>query len=88
MLYKHIILSGQSIPDTVQMQRSDVKHFSLDEFFVGNSHCVSSDTRDLQRSPDLAELVVPGRVPGNRATSDEPGSCTYLPFSQQLKSGH
>lgn len=31
MLYKHLILSGQSIPDTVQMQHSNGKHFSSDD---------------------------------------------------------
>lgn len=74
MLYKHIILSGQSIPDTVQMQHFNAECFSLDELFIGNPHC---DTGDLQYLPDLAESVVSGKAPDSRAASDERGSSPW-----------
>lgn len=74
MLYKHIILYGQSIPDTVQMPHSNAKHFSLDALFIGNSRC---DTRDLQLTGNLiwlsrwrpAKLVV---APPNRSLVAHP----------------
>lgn len=65
MLYKCIVLSGQSILDRVQMQ-----HFNAD--ILAWISCLSlaftlscSDTRDHLCSSDLAKIVIPGKDPGN-----------------------
>lgn len=48
MLYKHIILSGQSIPDPVQMQHCDAKHsLGMSSLWVALT-APPSDTRDLR----------------------------------------
>lgn len=65
MLYKCIVLSGQSLLDPVQMQ-----HFNADILAwisrLSLAFTVScSDTRDLLCSSDLAKIVTPGKDPGS-----------------------
>jgi hypothetical protein len=65
MFYKPIILSGQSTPDPVQMQLYNADILAWMSCLSLTLTVSSSDPRDLQCSPDVAEIVVPGEVPGS-----------------------